>query len=118
MSDLGLELLKLVDDRALEKRDHDEKVRKQLSRSIEKLEKSQERFGNILENLEKKLRNRVSNRNLRSIIARIFLPWQRYVDKRQLQLIEVLISRHNAESKEHLQAMTSLTERFDYRSTQ
>ena len=113
MSDLGLELLKLVDDRALHDKEINEKARKQLSRFSEKLEKSRGRFGKNLENLAKDLRKRISKNGFPSLIMKVLLPWRRYADKRQLELIEVLISWNEAESREFVQAMNVLAESYD-----
>jgi hypothetical protein len=117
MNDLGLELLKLVDERAVRDRETHEILRKQLPRFVGKLEKTRSRFGKNLENLAKDLRKRISRKGLPGQVIKIFLPWRRYADIRQLELVEVLISWHEAESREFVQVMTSLATRWDSGST-
>ena len=117
MNDLGRELLKLVDDRALHDRDVREKAHKQLTRFAEKLEKARKRFGKNLENLAKDLRKCISKKGLPALMMNLLLPWRRYADKRQLELIEVLITLHEAESKEFVLAVSSLVKSYDPGST-
>ena len=117
MNDLGRELLKLVDERALHERDAREKAHKQLSRFVEKLEKARKKFGKNLEILAKDLRKRISRKGLPAFMLNLLLPWRRYSDKRQLELIEVLISWHEAESKEFVLAVNALTLSYDPGST-
>ena len=113
MNDLGRELLTLVNERALHERGVHENAHKQLSRFVEKLEKARKRFGKNLGDLAKELRRRISKRGLPSLLINIFLPWRRYSDKRQLELIEILISWHNSESTEFVQAVRSLTQSYN-----
>jgi hypothetical protein len=104
MSELGLALLKLVDEQGRLIRADREAGHKQLIRFIGKYRQSRKKYGARLELAAAELRKTLAQKGLR----RLLQPWRRYSDQRQLVLVEALLSCHRAEAEEAVKTLEAL----------
>lgn len=109
MHDLGQALLKLAEQRGQSQRESRERSARQLARLLSKVKDSRKKLGKRLEETSKELKKSLARKGLPALLKRLFQPWRRYSDQRQLALIEILQKWHQAESDEIIQTLKTLT---------